>query len=160
MFPHPVGVFCTHLEPPNGHFSKNHFFQGFSGFWGICGFSVKKSFKGCPNCAWLSESMHEGVFHSNSERAIQHDVQPIPMALVPSLERGACTRSHSQYDPSKRPQTESIGIYIGNKIRQNPQPPQIDQNLFCCCHLWPYGRIRRMGNVPMHILGKLLFWGK
>ena len=28
------------------------------------------------------------------------------------------------YDPSKRPQTGPIGIYIGNKIRQNPQPPK------------------------------------
>ena len=25
MIPHPVGVFCTHLGPPNGHFSKNIF---------------------------------------------------------------------------------------------------------------------------------------
>ena len=23
MFPHPVGVFCTHLEPPKSHIRKN-----------------------------------------------------------------------------------------------------------------------------------------
>ena len=34
LFPHPVGVFCTHLEPPNGHFSKNHLFSMIFGIWG------------------------------------------------------------------------------------------------------------------------------
>ncbi len=24
LFPHPVGVFCTHLEPPNCHISEKH----------------------------------------------------------------------------------------------------------------------------------------
>ena len=27
-------------------------------------------------------------------------------------------------------------------------------------HIWPYDQIRRMENVPTHILDKLLFFGK
>ena len=29
MFPHPMGVFCTHLEPPKSHIRKNIFVPKF-----------------------------------------------------------------------------------------------------------------------------------
>jgi len=41
-------------------------------------------------------------------------------------------------------------IYIGNKIRQDSQP-QNPQKPRCGDHIWPYGHIRRMENVPMGI---------
>jgi len=35
LFPRPVGVFFTHLEPPNGHFQKTTKLR----FWGFGGFA-------------------------------------------------------------------------------------------------------------------------
>ena len=43
LFPRPVRVFCTHLEPPNGHFFKTFCSRVFRMFW-ILRISCKTNF--------------------------------------------------------------------------------------------------------------------
>ena len=51
LFPHPVGVFCTLLEPPNCHIMQKSYFSGFSVFSLIPYISLIFPFKGTPYCA-------------------------------------------------------------------------------------------------------------
>ena len=50
-----VGVFCTHLEPPNCHIWQT---SKFSRFWGFLDFPENNSSKVNPSCGWIKLRTH------------------------------------------------------------------------------------------------------
>ncbi len=96
MIPHPVGVFCTHLEGPNGHISKTSFFV-----WRFRPTPVKTSLKVHPSNALqiFEETLPNPSKHNLSELCLSPCAQPKGISL-PLLSGGCpfCT-FYPSYQP-------------------------------------------------------------